>query len=175
MSATLKVQYRVSDEGCIMDINSRIIPPGTIITQDMANKNKWNQKWIDDAIRSGHVLPLTETRILGPDGKPVPNIPPIDPTATVGGSGDTPKGAVTITGGDAGRQITVTSTPPSGDNPRGESTSQVQSKWDIDPSTLTGQTLVQLNAMIQEREPTAPKMPTIEEARAYLSRDFKPQ
>lgn len=46
-------------------------------------------------------------------------------------------------------------------------------RWNINPRTLVGKTLDQLNIMIAERDTKAPRFETIEEAAAFLSQDFR--
>lgn len=45
-------------------------------------------------------------------------------------------------------------------------------RWNFDPLMLNAKALEQLNAMIMERDPKTPPMPTKEEAVAFLSQDF---
>jgi hypothetical protein len=46
-------------------------------------------------------------------------------------------------------------------------------KWNVNPVSLTGMGLQELNIMVLERDPTVPPFETIEEAAAQLSKDFK--
>lgn len=46
-------------------------------------------------------------------------------------------------------------------------------KWNINPASLVGKDIQQLNIMVLEREPTMTPFETIEEAAAQLTRDFK--
>lgn len=53
----------------------------------------------------------------------------------------------------------------------------VPQKWDVDPITLVGKTLVELNNMIADRaermsHPAPPVFDTIEEAASFLSQDL---
>ena len=46
-------------------------------------------------------------------------------------------------------------------------------RWNINPRTLVGKNLDQLNIMIAERDTKAPRFETLEEAAAFLTKDFR--
>lgn len=50
---------------------------------------------------------------------------------------------------------------------------QATSKWTIDPTSLEGRDLEQLNVMILERDPNQSPFATVEEAKAHLSQDYR--
>lgn len=52
------------------------------------------------------------------------------------------------------------------------SVSQPPTPWTLDPTSLNGKTLEQLNVMIQERDDKVEPFQTVEEASAWLSQDF---
>lgn len=49
-----------------------------------------------------------------------------------------------------------------------------KSPWSEDPGALEGKSLDELNLLIIEKDPSSVPMETPEEARAWLSQDFKP-
>lgn len=55
-----------------------------------------------------------------------------------------------------------------------QAVSQRVSPWDVDPSTIKGKSLDELNVMILERDANQQPCTTVEEAIAFLSQDFKP-
>ena len=52
---------------------------------------------------------------------------------------------------------------------------QQKSPWILDPATLEGKSLQELNAMIFERDPSIDPLPSAERAKELLSMDFKPE
>lgn len=50
-----------------------------------------------------------------------------------------------------------------------------EGKWNLDPDGLRGKGLDELNALAVERDPTVKPFGDVQEARVFLSRDFKPR
>lgn len=49
------------------------------------------------------------------------------------------------------------------------------SKWVVDPASISSHTLDQLNAMVKDRDAKVDAFEDVNEARAFLSQDFKPK
>ncbi len=83
------------------------------------------------------------------------------------------KGMVSLTApGEAEENVTSTATPPKPVDPL----KIVPLKWDVDPITLVGKTLDELNNMIADlaermSHPAPPVFDTIEEAASFLGQD----
>lgn len=92
---------------------------------------------------------------------PAVDLPPASPQNPA-----TPVTPVTTTGGTPVASVT---TSPATNQPSMARTSI----WDVDPATLQGKKLIELNAMIAERDNTVKAMDTKAEAIALLSKDFR--
>lgn len=139
-----------SNEGPLPDVPVAN-PPGVDISTPVPGLQTGTDKSLD----ASKAVVTDKGPNLGPvpESKPAPN-----------------SDALSVTSGEGG--VTMTSTPQA--PPPNNGTGAAISKWVLDPATLTGKKVEDLNVMILERDPTVKPFETVEEAVAFLSQDFQP-
>lgn len=156
------------------------IGEGCVLDMDVINANKITQAWLDEQHAAGFVEPVTEVRPVM-QGAPPPAPPGVNPIP-VGGDGSS---RVTTTDPGAPR-ISIPSIPGQQSSgglsqtsqpfvPPQQAGGQALSKWNLDPATLHGKDLGQLNVMVLERDSTIAPFSTVQEAIVQLSRDWRPR
>ncbi len=165
MTAYLKVTAR----GSIMSADRKLIVPGTKLTHDQCDKMFGGGKEIDRLVDQGYLVRLGEQ--LDPDEHPLP------PQTNVVQQSHPHPHEVDLNAGDRGMStaakgdVVVTEQPQSTAEPV---VSAVTSQWTVDPATLIGKDVAELNVMISERTVPPNEVQTFEtpeEAVAWLSQD----
>lgn len=166
------VQYRVARGRTVLldkapaGSGSPLLKEGSILTREMIDANKITDKWLADQHRDGFVEPVTQTQFVShPNSEPnhPGALPTLDGNARVAIS-DPGRAPGQSTPGGLSQTVTPFSPPP---QPGGLSI------WNLDPATLHGKDLGQLNVMVLERDPSVPPFNTIQEAISFLCRDFR--
>jgi hypothetical protein len=152
-------KYRVCAGGCFINGNQRL-SAGAIFDGDPISVG------ILDALKNGYIEQATGPakaqeslieRVPGRDTRPA-----LRNTKNPDGTQET---VMTAHAGGITQSISKPAQPPA-------SIVQPRSKWDVDPATLEGKTIEQLNVMVAERDPSIQAFPTAPEAAAFLCQDF---
>lgn len=157
--AKLMRKYRVSPGGCFINGNQRL-SAGSVFDGDSLSVG------ILDALKNGYIEQATGPakppqaaveKVPGRDTRPgLPNRKNADGTQET---------VMTAHAGGISQQISKPAQAPA-------SIVQPRSPWMLDPATLEGKTIEQLNVMVAERDPSIQAFPTAPEAVAFLSQDF---
>lgn len=155
-------QFKVSRGCSIVGLDGKLYREGEILPPGYAPRKK-----IDDHVRSRHVTPIgSQDQIRIEQAPTAPGVEPPKPTS----SGEHATGVTTSEGGVQKLHLDPPATATTGTVAQSD-----PSPWTIDPSTLEGKDVDELNVMILERDPEQETMETVEEAVAFLSQDYVPE
>lgn len=174
-------RYRVR-QGCsvIAPDGATLLPGGTLLPVGHAS---FDEKFIKDSLRERMIEPAhnaaEDARVAAPNVEP--------PKVALAGSGSSdpmesidlrsvPKGNDALGVSVSGGASTTTTAPNSGLEAGLRTTDPItpDSVWNLDPAILTDKSLEQLNVMVLERDKGIAQFADADEARAWLSQDYKP-
>jgi len=164
-------RYRVKQGGCVMH-QGRIYYGGSTEINNIG----LTQAQLDKKVRSGYIEPigsydseLADAPVpLPPGADPLPTLPALEKAGVTTLSGDNPiprRPSTTFPREVVGRptvQVTPIKAPV-----------QVSSIWTVDPATLEGMDIDQLNVLVKDRDANATAFTEVDAAKAQLSKDFK--
>lgn len=170
--------YRVRP-GCAISSNAGLLKPGTVFSSE-----GWNPVSIESNLKTGHIEKVSGSMAPVNDGvvEDAPGRerrPALPGAETAEGPKLSPPPPVRTVSVSNGSGINVEQSEPSEPQTRREveiagRIEHAPSRWTLDPETLKGKDLEQLNVMVKERDENERPFETVPEAVAFLSRDFKP-
>ena len=175
--------------------STTVFGAGDILPDDM-----FTTEQIEAHIKSGYIIAVNRSEAVPEPERLVENPPGQDKPLTVRTDNSTdqrratPSSVEVHTNEGINTSVAPTTKPPSSvpatipahmpvkdqtiepvpDKSEGDAGSVAPSPWTLDPTQLEGLDVHDLNVMIQERDPRMPTVPTVEQAGAILTRDFKP-
>lgn len=163
--------FRVKHGGSVYDNKGRLHVGGSLITNEHCTSQQ-----LEEHLKSGYIEPA-ESYAAPEAAKIVEEIPGRDqmPPLKEGESVVTRASAAgvesfKVESSDDEPAKVAAATP----QPSAGVVIQQESIWNLDPATLKGKDVNQLNAMVKERSLDVTPFETAEEAAAYLSKDYKP-
>lgn len=164
--------YKVSKKGAIMSAGPAnvLIRPGTVITPAVAQQHHLTDKMIESHLRGGYLVAFNaemdpdEVRLSTAPGVTVDEKLRVKPDQAIE-TFDRDGGAVVRTGP---KDTTIKVSEP----PAPVADSAAGSKWVLNPATLEGKSLDELNVMVAERDKSIDPLTSIENAVSLLSQDF---
>lgn len=149
-----------------------LLTAGTIIEADkpiLGHLKPFTLKQIEEMVRSGYVVAHNKAEVIDPS-QFTPTPPGLDktpalPVDTTDDRHSTPPDKIVVTT-SGGVQSSSYTAPPE------EIAKSDPSPWTIDPATIEGMDLDQLNVMVKERDESVSLFADEEEARAFLSQDY---
>lgn len=166
--------YKVSKKGAIMSAGptNTVLRGGTVITPAVAQQHGLTEKIIQHHLQSGYLVAFNaemdpeEVLLSTAPGVSVNESLRVKPDQAIE-TVDKEGGAVVRSGPRDTTPVRIAGTPPA---PVADSAAG--SKWVLDPATLEGKSLDELNVMVAERDNSIDPLTSIENAVSLLSQDF---
>ena len=153
---------KVTQRGSIAAQNGGpLVGPGTRLSKADCIKHFGSEKEVDRLVGQGYLVRMYDE--TDPDAHPLPpQTDVVQQTHPHPQEIDMSKGGKPMTTEPKGRMATLQPTVTVGTGP-----------WDLDPETLIGKDVNELNVMVAERaQQVIDPFETVEEAAAWLSQDF---
>lgn len=176
-----KRQFRVCHGSSIIGRDGRRYIGGQLVSEEVLNPDP---KIVDETVDGGFLIAASDYA-APEEPRIVEDVPGRDPLPAIRATGDGDELPITVTtnGPDGSRTESLVlpgevesaadlTEPLSPAYVPSDIITQSQSKWTIDPETLVGKSVEELNVMVAEIDSSVAPFNTVGEATYYLSRDF---